>query len=104
MSAGRLLRPFVHVYIIPLRVGGGTRIKGYEAIALGRPVVSTTVGVEGLQLEPRRHYLAADTAGEFADAVTRLLGDATLRREIVTEARGVVPNGFRSKVWRSRSK
>jgi glycosyltransferase involved in cell wall biosynthesis len=91
------VRPYVHdaaVYVIPLRVGGGTRIKGYEAMALGRAVVSTTLGVEGLQLEPGKHYLAADTPQEFADAVLRLLEDAALRHKIAQDARGFVETRF----------
>ena len=70
------------VAVIPLRVGGETRIKAFEAIAMGRPVVSTLVGVEGLGLEPGTHFLAADTAQLFADAVLRLLGNAGLRQQI----------------------
>ena len=91
------VRPHVHdaaVYIIPLRVGGGTRLKGYEAMALGRPVVSTTLGVEGLQLEPGRHYLAGDTPEDFATEVLRLLGDAPLRRQLASEARRFVEARF----------
>jgi glycosyltransferase involved in cell wall biosynthesis len=91
------VRPYVHagtVYIIPLRVGGGTRIKAYEAIALGRPVVSTTIGVEGLKLEASRHYLAADTPEAFAAAVMQLLQDAPLRVQLAQEARNFVEQHF----------
>ena len=69
------------VSIIPLRVGGGTRIKAYEAMAMGIPVVSTTIGVEGLPVEANRHYLLADDAQSFAAAVVRLLREADLRAE-----------------------
>ena len=58
------VRPYVQAadaYIIPLRVGGGTRIKVYEAMAMGCPVVSTSIGVEGLPVEDNEHYLCADT-------------------------------------------
>ena len=57
------------VYVVPLRAGGGTRIKIFEALAMGKAVVSTTVGAEGLALEPGRHFLAADTPHDFAHAV-----------------------------------
>ena len=48
------------VYVVPLRAGGGTRLKIFEALAMARPVVSTTVGAEGLGIEPGRHFVAAD--------------------------------------------
>ncbi len=70
------IRPFVraaHVYIVPLRVGGGTRIKIYEAMAMRRPVVSTSIGVEGLPLEAGRHYRRADQPADFAASVLDLL-------------------------------
>ena len=84
------IRPYVasgHVSVIPLRVGSGTRIKAFEAMAMGRPVVSTRVGIEGLEIEDGRHYLAADTAPEFAAAVLRLLDDAALRESLARAAR-----------------
>ena len=91
------IRPHVHaaqVYAIPLRVGGGTRIKVYEAMAMGCPVVSTAIGVEGLPLEDGRHYLRADTAEAFATEVLRLLADADLRRRLATTARAYVEENF----------
>ena len=93
------VRPFVRdglVYIIPLRVGGGTRIKAYEAMALGRAVVSTTIGVEGLPLEAGQHYLAGDTPEAFATAVTRLARDAALRDRLAGAARRFVEQHFSS--------
>ena len=68
------------VSVIPLRVGSGTRIKAFEAMAMGRPVVSTTLGVEGLAVVPGEHCLAADTPSAFAAEIIRLLADAELRR------------------------
>src|SRR5581483_11300010 len=59
------IRPFVSrhaLYIIPLRIGGGTRIKAYEAMAMGKTMVSTRVGVEGLPVVDGRHLLLADEA------------------------------------------
>ncbi|MDE2229399.1 MAG: glycosyltransferase [Alphaproteobacteria bacterium] len=70
------VRPFIRdadLYVVPLRVGGGTRIKIYEAMAMRRPVVSTSIGVEGLPIEAGNHYRRADTADAFADEVLRLL-------------------------------
>ena len=76
------IRPHLHegdISLIPLRVGSGTRLKAFEAIANGLPVVSTTLGVEGLGLTPGEHYLAADTDAEFADAILALLADTPRR-------------------------
>jgi len=87
------IRPFVHdahVYVIPLRVGGGTRIKVYEAMAMGCPVVSTEIGVEGLPVEHGRHYLKADSAEAIANAVISLLQDSARRSQLARQARQLV--------------
>lgn len=91
------VRPYVHaahVYVIPLRVGGGTRIKVYEAMAMGCPVVSTRIGVEGLPVEHGRDYLAADDAGAMADAVLGLLADAGRRQELSRRARRLIEDNM----------
>jgi glycosyltransferase involved in cell wall biosynthesis len=67
---------------VPLRKGGGTRLKVLEALALGTPVISTSKGVEGLAVEHGRHLLVADTAADFADATARLLGQPELRARL----------------------
>jgi polysaccharide biosynthesis protein PslH len=82
------IRPHLHegdISLIPLRVGSGTRLKAFEAIASGLPLVSTTLGVEGLGLNPGEHFLAADTDAEFADAILALLSD-TPRRTAMAQA------------------
>jgi len=87
------VRPFVHnahVYVIPLRVGGGTRIKVYEAMAMGCPVVSTGIGVEGLPVERDRHYLDADSADAMAGAVLSLLDDRERSNRLSLQARKYV--------------
>jgi polysaccharide biosynthesis protein PslH len=66
--------------IVPLRIGGGTRLKIYEAMATGKAVVSTTVGAEGLDVHHGRDILLADDARSFAQAVIMLLRDSELRR------------------------
>jgi len=79
------VRPFLaaaEATIVPLRVGGGTRIKIFEAMATGIPVVSTRIGAEGLPLRHDRDILLADTPEEFAHSVGRLFRSAELRREI----------------------
>ncbi|MBL8899634.1 MAG: glycosyltransferase [Planctomycetes bacterium] len=81
-------------YAIPLRVGGGTRIKGYEAIAIGSPVVSTAIGVEGLGLSAGKHYLEANDPASFAASLVALLGDAARGRALAQEARAFVEERF----------
>ncbi|MBK9050663.1 MAG: glycosyltransferase [Chloroflexi bacterium] len=64
--------------VIPLRLGGGTRLKVLESLALGTPVVTTSKGMEGLELMPERDVLVADTPEAFAAAVIQLLHDPNL--------------------------
>jgi glycosyltransferase involved in cell wall biosynthesis len=78
------------VYIVPLRVGGGTRLKIFEALAMGKAVVSTTIGAEGLPLQHGRHFLQADTPQAFADSVVALLQDQQLRERIGAAGRELV--------------
>jgi polysaccharide biosynthesis protein PslH len=73
--------------IVPLRSGGGMRVKILEALARGIPVVSTTIGYEGIDLEPGKHLLVADTPQEFAECVTRLLRDPALGAQIAAAGR-----------------
>lgn len=87
------VRPYVHaaqVYVIPLRVGGGTRIKVYEAMAMGCPIVSTSIGVEGLPVIDDEHYIGADTAEDMATAVVALLRDRNRSRQLSLRARQFV--------------
>ena len=91
------IRPYVaegHVSVIPLRVGSGTRIKAFEAMAMGRPVVATRVGIEGLDIDPGTHFLAADTGADFAAAILRLLDCATLRETLAQTARARLEQRF----------
>lgn len=62
------------IYVVPLRAGSGTRLKVLEAMALGKAIVTTRIGSEGIRLEAGRDALFADDAAEFANAVVRLLG------------------------------
>ncbi len=82
------LRPVYHshrVMVAPIRAGSGTRLKILEAFAAGTPVVSTTVGAEGIAYEDGRHLLVADEAGSFAEAVTRVLWDDDLAGSLAGE-------------------
>jgi glycosyltransferase involved in cell wall biosynthesis len=70
------------VFVVPLRVGGGTRLKIYEAMAMGKAVVSTSIGAEGLDVTDGRDILLADNAANFADSVVALLKDRSRRRSV----------------------
>jgi glycosyltransferase involved in cell wall biosynthesis len=70
------------VFVVPLRVGGGTRLKIFEAMAAGRAVVSTSIGAEGLDVADGRDIILADTATSFANAVVRLLTDTGVRNRL----------------------
>lgn len=87
------VRPFIAdaaVYIVPLRIGGGTRLKIFEAMSMAKAVVSTTVGAEGLPVVPGEHLLVGDEPRTFARHVVRLLRDLDKRRAIEREARALV--------------
>lgn len=91
------IRPYVaqsHVYVIPLFVGSGTRIKVFEAMAMGRPVVSTALGVEGLGVTDGEHYLRGDDAPALARSILALMDDATMRARIAGAARRLVEERF----------
>ncbi len=91
------VRPYVSkaaVYVVPLRIGGGTRLKIFEALAMGKPVVSTGVGAEGLPLEPGVHFLRADEPAEFARAVVSLLGDPGRRKALAMAGRRLIEERF----------
>jgi glycosyltransferase involved in cell wall biosynthesis len=77
------------VAVVPIRAGGGSRIKILEAFAHGLPVVSTRIGAEGLRVVEGRHLLIADSAEDFAAAARRLLGDRALGARLAGEARSL---------------
>lgn len=73
--------------VVPLRLGGGTRLKIVEAMAMGKAIVSTTLGAEGIEAIPGRDLLVEDQPAAFADAVNRLLADPNLAARIGQSAR-----------------
>jgi sugar transferase (PEP-CTERM/EpsH1 system associated) len=77
-------------YIVPLRIGGGTRLKIFEAMAMGKAVVSTTVGAEGLPVTDGKDIVIADEPTAFADAVVALLRDSDRRGGLEHAARELV--------------
>lgn len=91
------VRPLVgsaSVVVVPLRIGGGTRIKIFEAMAQGKPIVSTTLGAEGLPVTSGRDIVIADEPRALSDAIVALLEDQAARRRIGDTARRLVEEHF----------
>jgi polysaccharide biosynthesis protein PslH len=87
------VRPYVNraaACVVPIRIGGGVRLKIFEAMAMGRPVISTTVGAEGLPVRDGVDVLLADSPDEFAAATVRALTDEPFARELGRRARARV--------------
>jgi glycosyltransferase involved in cell wall biosynthesis len=91
------VRPYLAraaVVVVPLRIGGGTRLKIFEALAMGKAVVSTAVGAEGLPTTPGEHLLVADEPDPFAAAVVALLSDPARREALGAAGRRLVESRF----------
>ncbi|MCG2712808.1 MAG: glycosyltransferase family 4 protein [Candidatus Omnitrophica bacterium] len=86
------------IYVCPLRIGGGSHLKVLEAMAMGRPVVSTSVGCEGLKIIDGRDFLRADTPIDFANMVFELLDNYDLREKIVRNARKLMEEKYDWKI------
>jgi sugar transferase (PEP-CTERM/EpsH1 system associated) len=90
-------RPYIAgaaVYVAPLRLGGGTRFKLLEAMALARPIVSTAIGAEGFAVQPGRELCIADTPDGFAQAVLKLLGDTAYAQSMGQAGRAFVQANY----------
>jgi polysaccharide biosynthesis protein PslH len=91
------VRPYIDragVYVVPLRIGGGTRIKIFEAMAMGKPVVSTRVGAEGLPVSHGANIILADDQHSIARETVALLKDAAARRRLGRAARRLVVDNY----------
>jgi glycosyltransferase involved in cell wall biosynthesis len=91
------VRPFMEkasAYVVPIRIGGGTRLKIYEAMAMELPMVSTKIGAEGLPVRDGEEILLRDTPAEFAGAVVRLLTDKDAAKRIGGRAAQTVREKF----------
>lgn len=91
------IRPYIaraSLYVVPLRIGGGTRLKVMEAMAMGKAIVSTTLGCEGFEVTDGRELVMADTAADFARRVIELLSDAGARESLGREARRLVKERY----------
>jgi sugar transferase (PEP-CTERM/EpsH1 system associated) len=91
------IRPYIAkaaVYVVPLRIGGGTRLKIFEAMAMGKAIVSTTIGAEGLPVADGKELLIADSPESFAHAVVSLLCQPEQRRQLGSSARRLVEQKY----------
>jgi glycosyltransferase involved in cell wall biosynthesis len=88
--------------LVPLRFGGGIRIRILEAMAYGTAVVSTVVGFSGIEAEPGAHLLVAESPGTFVEHVLTLCRDEVLRKEIETQARAWFERNYTSDSVRER--
>jgi glycosyltransferase involved in cell wall biosynthesis len=91
------IRPYIAkgaVYVVPLRVGSGTRLKIFEAMAMGKAVVSTTIGAEGLPVSHGVDIILADEPQQFAESVCRLLASPEERSQIGNAARRLVEEKY----------
>lgn len=91
------IRPFLSraaVVVVPLRIGGGTRLKIFEAMSMGKAIVSTTIGAEGLPVVPNEHLVIADDPSGFARSTLLLLRDAARRRAMGITARKLVVENY----------
>ncbi len=82
------------VSIVPLRIGGGSRLKILEAFSMGKAVVSTSLGAEGLNVENKKHLIIADSEEAFANSVVRLLRDKEERRRLGENGRQLVKEKY----------
>jgi glycosyltransferase involved in cell wall biosynthesis len=82
------------VFVVPLRIGGGTKLKVLEAMAMALPVVTTTVGAQGLNVESGRHLFVADNPDDFAGRVLELLKDRKKAAQIGAAARRFVEQKY----------
>jgi glycosyltransferase involved in cell wall biosynthesis len=91
------IRPIVQrasVFVAPIRIGSGTKIKVLNAMAQAKPVVATTTAAEGIDVTPEENILIADDPGEFAEKVVYLLNHEKIAREIGTRARELIEKNY----------
>jgi len=98
------LRPWYEecqAVVVPIRGGGGTRIKILEAFSFRRPVVTTTLGVEGIEAEDYRDVLVADSPEDFAAACLKLMSDPALGQALAANGRALVLRSYTSEALRT---
>jgi glycosyltransferase involved in cell wall biosynthesis len=88
--------------VVPVRAGSGMRVRILEAFAQAMPVVTTTVGLEGIEAQPDRDVLVGDTSQDFAAAVIRLLDDESLQAQLAANGRNLAELNYDWKVILNR--
>jgi glycosyltransferase involved in cell wall biosynthesis len=91
------IRPYIAnsvVYVVPMRMGSGTKLKVMQAMAMGIPVVSTTMGAEGIDVTDGQNIRLADTAAGFARHVVELLGNESERQRLAANGRRLVEEKY----------
>jgi glycosyltransferase involved in cell wall biosynthesis len=92
------IRPYVRksaVFVVPLRMGGGTRLKVLEGLSMEKGVVSTSIGCEGIDVTHGEHLLIADDPRSFADSVLRLSSDRELAARLGRQGRALVERQYK---------
>jgi glycosyltransferase involved in cell wall biosynthesis len=91
------VRPYIAsaaVYIVPLRIGGGTRLKILQALAMKKAVISTSIGCEGLDLQQDKHLLVADEPRQFAARTVQLIRDRSMRSRLGDDGKALVQERY----------
>jgi glycosyltransferase involved in cell wall biosynthesis len=91
------VRPFLAsaaLYVVPLRIGGGSRLKILEAMAMQKAVLSTTVGAEGLNLSPSENIVIRDEPAQFAEAIIQYIDDTETTSRIAQQGRELVEREY----------
>lgn len=91
------VRPYINrsgVFVVPLRMGSGTRLKVVEALAMKKPVVSTSIGCEGIEVENEEHLVIRDHPEAFAEAVLEVFRNEKLRRKLITHGYDLVKEKY----------
>lgn len=92
------MRPFfkdADVFAVPLHYGGGTRLKILEAMSMAKPIVSTSIGVEGIKAKPGVHLLLAEDNASMSEAILRLIDDESLRQSLAQQTRLLVEDEYK---------
>jgi len=91
------IRPYIaqsEIFVVPLRIGSGTRLKILEAMAMGKPVISTSIGCEGLEVENGKNIIICDTSQDFAEAILKLFKNKSFSKRVEEAGRKLVKEKY----------